>query len=107
MVSTAGGLMRQRFGSVSLRDSTLHLRQEVETLDGVLDGGVGWQLLKCFENLLLDADGSHPEPPIGRDRLWLSCRDNGSLLKLSDGAKPDGRPGSQFPIPGAPVAHAA
>src|SRR6185295_2774552 len=67
----AGGLMRQRLASVSLRNSALHLRQEVETLDGVLDGGVWRQLLNGLENFLLDADGYHSRPPIRCDRLRL------------------------------------
>src|SRR2546425_1233923 len=37
----AGGLMRQRLAGISLRNSPFHLRKEVETLHGVLDGGVG------------------------------------------------------------------
>ncbi len=49
--------MGQRLASLSLRNSTLHLSEKVETLDGVRDGGVGRQLLNCLENLLLDADG--------------------------------------------------
>ena len=48
--------MRQRLASVSLRNSALHICQEEETLDGVLDGSVWRQLLNGFENFLLDAD---------------------------------------------------
>ena len=37
----AGGLMRQRLAGFSLGNASLHLRQEIETLNRVLDGGVG------------------------------------------------------------------
>ena len=73
--------MRQRLASVSLRNSALHLRQEVETLDGVLDGGVWRQLLNGLENFLLDTYGYHFEPPIRCDRLRLWYPYKGLLLK--------------------------
>jgi len=78
--------MRQRLASVSLSYSTLHLSQEVEALNRVLDGGIGWQLLNRIENFRLGADGCHFGPPIGCDRLCVSYRDNGPLLKASQPA---------------------
>src|SRR5262245_12617380 len=64
----AGGLMWEGLAGVSLSQPTFDLRQDVETLDGVLDSGVGWELLNRFENLLFDADGCHLQPPIVVDR---------------------------------------
>lgn len=74
--------MRQRLASVSLRNPALHLCQEVEALDGVLDCGVGWKLLNCLENLLLDADECHSIPPIRRDWLGPCYLDNIPQLKV-------------------------